>query len=91
MKSWFNVSYVKLIICSQFRTPICPSCRVRGTKDQLISLYMNVEDKEPNIRMEDLQREITQKEEIMTNTTTELENLKGQNKQLRSVVNATCI
>jgi hypothetical protein len=49
---------------------------------------MNAKDEEPNIRMEDLQREISEKEEIITNTTTELQNLKGSRGVGRAVSGA---
>ena len=77
MKSWFNVSCVKLNICSQFRTPKCPLCKVRATKEKLLSLFLNSENEQEEI-------EITTAEK-------RIEILEKCNRKLRLVVNVTCI
>jgi len=93
MKSWFNVSYVKLIICSQFRTPKCPICRVRVTRDKLLRLFINANNDEQadEITIDALQTQLHQKEASIENAKQQIKCLKRQNLQLRLVVNATCI
>jgi hypothetical protein len=78
MKSWFNVSYVKLIISSQLRTPKCPLCRVRVKKQKLLSPFMNTESNE-------------EAETTILNANKRIESLERHVKQLRLVVNATFI
>jgi hypothetical protein len=78
MKSWFNVSYVKLITCSQFRTPKCPICRAEARKEKLLHLFMNIEINE-------------EEERKILNAEKKIQNLEKQINHLRLVVNTTCI
>jgi hypothetical protein len=96
--SWFYVSYVKLIICSQFRSKSCPQCRNRTTEWTIHQVYFNVasndlEEDTSVLRNEidNLKLQIHLKNTDIKNSTEENHTLNSQNEGLRLVINATCI
>jgi len=92
MKSWLNVAYVKLIICSQFRHPTCPTCRLPASQDKLLRIFFSTEyDEQEDGITEALATQVRQKDEIIGKANERLKILKKQNLQFRLVVNATCI
>jgi hypothetical protein len=91
MKSRFNVSYVKLIICSQFKHPTSPTCRVRLLRTIGCPYIWTPKTKTQISRSKTYKDKITEKVAIITNAKTRLENLERQHLKLRLVVNATCI
>ena len=75
-KSWFNVSYVKFIIFSQFRSKSCPQCQKMTTEKTIHQIYFNVASKELeediNIwrnKIDDLDFQIHQKDTVIKNIT----------------------
>ena len=96
--SWFYVSYVKLIICSQFRSKSCPQCRNKTTEKTIHRVYFNVgsNDLEENTsvlrnKIDKLELQIHLKGTDIKNVTEENRTLNSQNKGLRLVINSTCI
>jgi hypothetical protein len=89
---------VKLIICSHFRSKSCPQCRNKTTEKTIHRVYFNVgsNDLEENTsvlcnKIDELEHQIHLKDTDIKNVTIENHILKSENKELRLVINSTCI
>jgi len=70
------------------RRPTCPTCRAHVTKEKLLKLHINAENNEQTdankLRIEDLQKQINEKDDSILNAAKQIEYLKRDNKQLSS-------
>jgi hypothetical protein len=92
------MSYVKLIICFQFRSKSCPQCRNKTTEKTIHRVYFNVAsnelDEDTSVlrnKIDNLKFQIHLKDTDIKNATEENHTLNSQNKGLRLVIHATCI